>query len=231
MMRPDYVPVFLIAAGFFAADLLFMRPLGLWAGLVVLGWCAMILYLLSGWIFALPLLLLGNQRPGQAIAGSVEACSGHRWDVLRAVLAWLLCEKIVSGKPTAVGAATGAVASLMVLVLLTPLPIAITGFCYGWAGAAIASLVAGAILTVIGTINAGLFHLILFGIPTTAAIYYALLSRDYTDETGATHHEWYPIGRVLFGIAIAIYAIAQNEDVRKIASAVRSSKPTCLGEA
>ena len=29
------------------------------AGLVVLGWCAMILYLLSGWIFALPLLLLG----------------------------------------------------------------------------------------------------------------------------------------------------------------------------
>jgi len=60
------------------------------AGLVVLGWCAMMLYLLSGWIFALPLLLLGNQRPGQAIAGSVEACSGHRWDVLSAVLAWLL---------------------------------------------------------------------------------------------------------------------------------------------
>ena len=60
------------------------------AGLVVLGWFVMILYLLSGWIFALPLLLLGNQRPGKAIAGSVEACSGHRWDVLRPVLGWLL---------------------------------------------------------------------------------------------------------------------------------------------
>ena len=37
VMRPDYVPVFLIAAIFFVADLLFMRPLGLWTALVVLG--------------------------------------------------------------------------------------------------------------------------------------------------------------------------------------------------
>ena len=102
-----------------------------------------------------------------------------------------------------VAAATGAVASLMVLVLLTPLPIAITGFCYGWAAAAIASLVAAATLTVIGTINAGIFHLVLFGVPTTAAIYFALLCRNYTDEAGTTHREWYPIGRILFGTAMA----------------------------
>ena len=107
-----------------------------------------------------------------------------------------------------VAAATGAVARLRVLVLLSALPIAITGFRDGWAGAAIASLVAGATLTVIGTINAGLFHLILFVIPTTVAIYFALLSRDYTDEPGATHHEGYPLGRVLFGIAIASGLIA-----------------------
>lgn len=37
IMRPDYVPVFLIAAVFFLADLLFMRPPGLWTALVVLG--------------------------------------------------------------------------------------------------------------------------------------------------------------------------------------------------
>jgi glycerophosphoryl diester phosphodiesterase len=66
------------------------------AAVVGLGWVAMILYLLSGWIFSLPLLLLGSQRPGQAIAGSVEACSGHRWDVLRAVLAWLLVMLLLS---------------------------------------------------------------------------------------------------------------------------------------
>jgi rod shape-determining protein MreD len=34
--RPDYVPVYVIAAVFFATDLLFQRPPGLWAALVVL---------------------------------------------------------------------------------------------------------------------------------------------------------------------------------------------------
>jgi hypothetical protein len=107
-----------------------------------------------------------------------------------------------------VAAATGAVMSLMVLVLLTPLPIAITGFTYGWAGAAIASVIAAAFLTVIGSIKAGLFHLILFGGPATAAIYFLLLSRNVTDESGATHRQWYPVGRVLLGIAIASGLIA-----------------------
>ena len=107
-----------------------------------------------------------------------------------------------------VAAATGAVMSLMALVLLTPLPIAIVGFCYGWAGAAIASLVAAALLTVIGTINAGIFHLILFGVPATAAIHFLLLSRDYVDQNGTEHREWYPVGRILFAIALASGLIA-----------------------
>ncbi|WP_019954860.1 hypothetical protein [Yoonia vestfoldensis] len=34
--RPDYAPVYIIAAVFFAADLFFQRPPGLWAALVVL---------------------------------------------------------------------------------------------------------------------------------------------------------------------------------------------------
>ena len=105
-------------------------------------------------------------------------------------------------------AATGAVASLMVLVLLTPLPLAIAGFCYGWAGAAIGALVAAAFLTVIGSINAGLFHLILFGAPTTAAICMLLLSRDYPSEDGQSTREWYPVGRVLFGVAMTAGLIA-----------------------
>lgn len=37
VMRPDLVPVVLIAAVFFLADILFMRPLGLWTLLVVLA--------------------------------------------------------------------------------------------------------------------------------------------------------------------------------------------------
>ncbi|MGR3757560.1 MAG: rod shape-determining protein MreD [Tranquillimonas sp.] len=37
LRRPDYVPPLLIAAILLVADLLFLRPIGLWAGLVVLG--------------------------------------------------------------------------------------------------------------------------------------------------------------------------------------------------
>lgn len=37
LRRPDFVPVWLIALTGLAADILFMRPLGLWAALAVLG--------------------------------------------------------------------------------------------------------------------------------------------------------------------------------------------------
>lgn len=37
IMRPDFVPLLLAAAIFLAADLLFMRPIGLWAALSVIG--------------------------------------------------------------------------------------------------------------------------------------------------------------------------------------------------
>lgn len=60
------------------------------AGAVALGWLAMVLYLMSGWIFSLPLLLLGENSPGQSIASSVEAARGRRIDILRAVLGWVL---------------------------------------------------------------------------------------------------------------------------------------------
>ena len=37
LRQPDFVPVTLVAAIFLLADILFMRPLGLWTALVVLG--------------------------------------------------------------------------------------------------------------------------------------------------------------------------------------------------
>ncbi len=37
LRRPDFVPVLLIGLVFLVSDLLFLRPPGLWAGLVVLG--------------------------------------------------------------------------------------------------------------------------------------------------------------------------------------------------
>lgn len=37
VMRPEFVPVALLAVVFFLGDILFMRPLGLWTALVILG--------------------------------------------------------------------------------------------------------------------------------------------------------------------------------------------------
>lgn len=37
VMRPEFVPVALLAAVFFLGDILFMRPLGLWTAFVLLG--------------------------------------------------------------------------------------------------------------------------------------------------------------------------------------------------
>lgn len=98
-------------------------------------------------------------------------------------------------------AATGQMASLMVLVFLAPLPIVIAGFSWGWILAAIAALTAFGFLTVIGSITAGLFHLCLFGLPITVAVHYVLLNRQYTTASGANDVEWYPLGPVLFGMA------------------------------
>ncbi len=105
-------------------------------------------------------------------------------------------------------AATGQMASLMVLVFLAPLPIVIAGFSWGWILAAIAALTAFGFLTLIGSITAGLFHLCLFGLPISAAVYYLLLNREYTTASGAVDVEWYPVGHVLFGLAITSGLVA-----------------------
>lgn len=105
-------------------------------------------------------------------------------------------------------AATGKMASLMTLVFLAPLPIVIAGFSWGWILAAIAALTAFGFLTLIGSITAGLFHLCLFGLPVTISVYYVLLNREYKTLSGASDIEWYPIGNVLFGLAVASGLVA-----------------------
>jgi len=98
--------------------------------------------------------------------------------------------------------ANQSMAGLMLLVFLTPLPISIVGFGWGWRPSAIAAVVAFGLLTATASIQAGAFHLLLFGLPVTVSIYYLLLNRAYTDQTGQEFVEWYPVGRVLFGLAV-----------------------------
>src|SRR6056297_410383 len=107
-----------------------------------------------------------------------------------------------------IAAASGSVVGLMGLAFLTPLPITIAGFAWGWPAAAIGAVVAFGFLTVIGSVFAGLFHLLLFGLPVTLAIFYVLLNRPYTTPNGRDVVEWYPIGWVLFGVGLASGIVA-----------------------
>jgi hypothetical protein len=102
-----------------------------------------------------------------------------------------------------VASTKGHVASLMGLVFLAPLPIAIAGFSWGWLLSAIATATAFGFLTLTGSLVAGLSHLLLFGLPATGAVRLLLLNRDYTNVSGSEYVEWYPVGRVLFWIALA----------------------------
>lgn len=99
-------------------------------------------------------------------------------------------------------AANQGAGGLLLLVFLTPLPIAIAGFGWGWLLSAIGAVVAFGLLTATASVQAGAFHLLLFGLPITASIYYLLLNRAYTTPNGVEEVEWYPIGRVLFGVAL-----------------------------
>ena len=60
------------------------------AGLILLAWGMMLLRLASSWIFCLPLLLLTDYTPRQTIAASVNFAKGHRLEILRALLGWLM---------------------------------------------------------------------------------------------------------------------------------------------
>jgi Predicted membrane protein (DUF2232) len=105
-------------------------------------------------------------------------------------------------------ATRGHVVSLMGLVFLTPLPISIVGFSWGWILSAIAAATAFGFLTLTGSLIAGLFHLLLFGLPATGAVYLLLLNRGSVTISGREDVEWYPVGHVLFWIALGSGGVA-----------------------
>lgn len=108
---------------------------------------------------------------------------------------------LVSCLLLAAAAASGGSTYAVFLIFLAPLPIAIAGFGWGWLLSAIGAAIAFGLLTAISSLPAGLIHLVAFGLPITLAVYYLLLSRDYTTPGGQQRTEWFPVGHVLFGIA------------------------------
>lgn len=95
-------------------------------------------------------------------------------------------------------AATGTLIGVLVLFLLSPLPVAITGLGWGWPAAGVAALSAAAWLWVLGTLSAALMHLMAIGLPTMFLSFLLLLRRDTVSPLGGQGvTQWYPIGRVL----------------------------------
>ncbi len=115
-----------------------------------------------------------------------------------------------------VGIAAGIAAALMFLApvggtvlafplfILTGLPIGLAGLGWGTAAGAVA-VVAGtlAILATLSTMGAASF-LLLFAIPVFWVARLALMSRPGTGDAAQTHREWYPLGRLLVHLAIAV---------------------------
>lgn len=95
-------------------------------------------------------------------------------------------------------AATGTMIGVLVLFLLSPLPVAISGLGWGWMAAGVAALSAAGWLWAFGTLSAGLMHLMAIGLPTVFLSYLLLLRREVSPEFGSqAATQWYPIGRVL----------------------------------
>jgi glycerophosphoryl diester phosphodiesterase len=61
---------------------------------------AVLLRMVSGWLYAVPLLLFEGVAPSQALAESSRRTAGHRWWIARWIVAWALFAAILSAVVT-----------------------------------------------------------------------------------------------------------------------------------
>ena len=140
---------------------------------------------------------------------------------------------IIAGLVSAVlfaSASTGTLLGTFVLFFLSPLPVGIAGLGWGWQTSGIASAVAAVALGLGIGPRAGVVHAIAIGLPTIVSAYYLLLNRvsGGTDAVnGAPLVEWYPLGRIVAGIALfagvlsAISLLSLGTDIDSLKAAFR----------
>jgi hypothetical protein len=90
----------------------------------------------------------------------------------------------------------------LVLVLLTPLPLLLSGLGWGWLPAAAGALVGSLAIAAVASLALGSGYFLAVGLPAAAIAYLAYLSRPSDGATGG--REWYPVGRLL--AAMSLYA-------------------------
>jgi len=124
-------------------------------------------------------------------------------------------------------AAGGSVPFRAVVVLSTPLPIAVAGLAWGWRAALVATMAGILALGAAASPSfAGAFALTQ-ALPITVLCYLAGLSRTSADPSGNAFLEWYPPGRIVMWSAILGGAIAfglmllLGPDIDQLRAAVR----------
>lgn len=104
-----------------------------------------------------------------------------------------------------VSATTGPLPMRVVLFLLTPLPLFLAGFGWGWATTVIAGLIGTLAMALLTTPAVGAVFAISPAIPSAILIYLVTLNRPAPapgpDVDPATGIEWYPVGRIVIWAA------------------------------
>lgn len=104
-----------------------------------------------------------------------------------------------------ISATTGPLPMRVVLFLLTPLPLFLAGFGWGWPTTVIAGIAGTLAMAVLTTVSIGAVFAISQAIPSAILIYLVTLNRpaaepgpDVDPQTGL---EWYPVGRIVIWAA------------------------------
>ncbi len=115
---------------------------------------------------------------------------------------------LIAGSAAAVvflSATTGPLATRVILFLLTPLPLFLAGFGWGWATTVIGGLAGAIAMAILTTGPIGAVFAISQAIPSAILIYLVTLNRpasapgpDVDPQTGI---EWYPVGRIVIWAA------------------------------
>lgn len=106
-------------------------------------------------------------------------------------------------------ASTGPLLTRFLLFFLAPLPAFLAGLGWGWLAAVIAGISGTLLVAVVSSPLAALLYGASQGIPVAILCYLAYLNRTVTDPTsGATHAEWFPIGRLVVWAAVMAGVLA-----------------------
>ena len=104
-----------------------------------------------------------------------------------------------------ISATTGPLAMRVILFLLTPLPLFLAGFGWGWATTVIAGIAGSIAMAILTTVSIGAVFAISQAIPSAILIYLVTLNRPATgpgpDVDPQSGLEWYPVGRIVIWAA------------------------------